>query len=34
VKISSVQIRTEEYRVIEDEIMRRLRSDLKCKFLC
>jgi hypothetical protein len=25
-----VQIRTEEYRVMEDEIKRRLHSDLKC----
>jgi hypothetical protein len=29
VKINSVQIRTEEYRLIEDEITRRLQSNLK-----
>jgi hypothetical protein len=26
-------VRTEEYRVIEDEIRKRLHSDLKCQFL-
>jgi hypothetical protein len=31
---SAVQFRAEEYRVIEDEITRRLNSDLKCQFLC
>jgi hypothetical protein len=29
-KISLVQIRKEEYRVIEDEIKSRLHTDLKC----
>jgi hypothetical protein len=30
VQINRVQIRTEEYRVIDDEITRSLHNDLKC----